>query len=135
MLFTVEIDEEWLDALDNLIQMSLGSVKNGIAAGFGATPEEILTVSIFFQLRLQRLKLLLNRQGKEVVMFPYDPQPQELADLSAAQADYWDGYEDSPSVSWLDDEIEGKLIPRCFSCGAEAEEWDTACFECGGPVG
>jgi hypothetical protein len=128
MLFTVEIDEEWLDALDNLIRMSLGSAKAGIIGGFGATPEEVLTISIFFQLRLQRLKLLLHRQDKEVVMFPYDPQPQELAD-------YWDGYEDSPESSCQGSEIEEKLIPRCFSCGAEAEEWDTACFECGGPVG
>jgi len=124
MLFTVEIDEEWLDALDNLIQMNLGSVKAGIIGGFGATPEEALEVIIFFQFKLQRLKMI----PKGGNMSPYDPQPQELAD-------YWDGYEDGPSAFYLDDEIEGKLIPRCASCGAEAEEWDTACFECGGPVG
>jgi hypothetical protein len=128
MLFTVEIDEEWLDALGNLIQTTLGNAKAGIIGGSVSSPEEVLTVSIFFQLRLQRIKTLLNRKNGRLVMFPYDPQPQELTD-------YWEGYEDSPSVCWLDDEIEGKLIPRCFSCGAEAEEWDTACFECGGPVG
>jgi len=134
MLFTVEIDEEWLDALDNLIQMSLGSVKAGIIGGFGATPEEALEVIIFFQFKLQRLKMssscLAHCEQKKtgVIMFPYDPQPQELAD-------YWDGYEDAQESSCPDTEIEEKLIPRCFSCGAEAEEWDSACFECGGPVG
>jgi hypothetical protein len=126
MLFTVEIDEEWFDVLDSLIETTRYSSK--------ATPEEELEVIIFFQFKLQRLKMtshcldLCCRKETEVVMFPYDPQPQELAD-------YWEGYEDSPESSCQGSEIEEHLIPRCFSCGADAEEWDTACFECGGPVG
>ncbi len=128
MLFTVDIDEEWFDTLDSLIQMTLGSSKAGILRGSVATPEEALTVIIFFQFKLQRLKLAPSCKDRKVVMFPYDPEPQELAD-------YWDSFEDGPPCSCLDGEIEEHLVPRCTSCGAEAQEWDTACFECGGPVG
>ena len=128
MLFTVEIDEEWRDVLDSLIQTTLDSAKAGIIGGSLAAPEDVLTVSIFFQLRLQRLKLLSSRKNGKVVMFPYDPEPQELAD-------YWDGYEEVRPPSCLNSEIEECLVPRCFSCGIEAREWDTACFDCGGPVG
>ncbi len=128
MLFTVEIDEEWVDALDSLIQTTLGSAKSGIIGGSMLTPEDVLTVSIFFQFRLQRLKLLLCYKDKEVVRFPYDPDPQDLAD-------YWGGYDDEQPPLCLDTEIEEHLVPRCASCGVEAEEWDPACFKCGEPVG
>ncbi len=112
MLFTVEIDEEWLDALDSLIQITLDSAKAGIIGRSLISPEEVLTVSIFFQFRLQRLK------AKGVI----------------ALADYWDEDREFPA-SCLDDKIEENLIPRCFSCGVEAQEWETICFECGEPIG
>ena len=121
MLFTVDIDEEWLDALDSLIQTTLGNAKAGIIGRSRISPEEVLTVSIFFQFRLQRLK------DKGVVRFPYDPQPQELDD-------YWDEDGEFPA-SCLDDKIEENLVSRCFSCGVEAWEWETICFECGEPIG
>lgn len=126
MLFTVEIDEDWFDVLDSLIAATLCGPK--------ATPEEALAILIFFQFKLQRLQMaprcldLCHQKGGRIAVFPYDPQSQELAD-------YWDEYEDSPEASCQGSEIEEKLIPRCFSCGADAEEWDTACFECNGPVG
>lgn len=116
MLFTVEIDEEWFKVLDSLIAATLRGPK--------ATPEEALAIIIFFQFKLQRLKMI----PKGGSMFPHDPQPQELAD-------YWDGYKDVSHPPYPDSEIDGGLIPRCIACGIEAEEWDTACFECGGQVG
>ena len=128
MLFTVDIDEEWIDALDSLIQTTLGSAKADIIGGSMLTPEDVLTVSIFFQFRLQRLKLLLHCKDKEVVRFPYDPQPQELTGC-------WGGFEDGPPPFCPESEIEENLVPRCLSCGIEAKEWETACFECNGPVG
>lgn len=129
MLFIAEIDEEWFDVLDSLIQMTLGSSKGGILRGSVAMPEEALTVIIFFQFKLQRLMLLSSRKDKKVVRFSYvNPDPQELAD-------YWGGYDDEQPPLCLDTEIEEHLVPRCASCGVEAEEWDTACFKCGEPVG
>ncbi len=128
MLFTVEIDEEWQDALDSLIQTTLGSAKSGIIGGSMLTPEEVLTVSIFFQFRLQRLRLALSRKENGIVRFPYDPEPWELAD-------YWNSHDEVRPPSCLGNEVEECLVPRCYSCGIEAREWDTACFDCGGPVG
>ena len=119
MLFIAEIDEDWFDVLDSLIQMTLHGPK--------ATPEEALTIIIFFQFKLQRLKVAPSRKDRKVVMFPYDPEPQELAD-------YWDGFEDVHGPPYLETDPDESIVPRCWSCGAEAQEWDTACFECGGPV-
>lgn len=48
MLFNVEIDEEWLDVLDSLIQTAIGNA---------ATPEEAMETIILSQLRLQRVKM------------------------------------------------------------------------------
>ena len=128
MLFTVEIDEEWLDVLDSLIRMTLGDAKTGLIRGSTAAPEDVLTVSIFFQFRLQRLRLALSRKENGIVRFPYDLEPRELAD-------YWNSHDEVRPPSCLSNEVEECLVPRCYSCGIEAREWDTACFDCGGPVG
>ena len=130
MLFIVEIDEDWFDVLDSLIQMTLHGPK--------ATPEEALTIIIFFQFKLQRLKVASScldpryQKEKEVAVFPHDLEPYFASGLY--EGNYWDGYEDVQPSFCLETEIEEHLVLRCWSCGVEAQEWDTACFECNGPV-
>ena len=64
MLFTVEIGEEWLDALDETANMALSSSLS--------TPEEAIEAIIYFQIKLQ----LIKRCGKCFVNRAVHPLPK-----------------------------------------------------------
>ena len=70
MLFTVEIDEEWFDALDSLIETVLGKSKDHITAKNAATVEEAMEITILFQLRLQRTTEVITRHAQRNQRFP-----------------------------------------------------------------
>lgn len=127
MLFTVEIDESCLDTLDQVIQTILSDTEAGVVESSMATSPEVLIAGIFSQFRCQRIKQVLTQKGRGVGLSPDDPEPQESSDCRG-------GYEDGSQPSCSDNEKEEYFTPRCLTCGVEAEEWDTVCFECGGSV-
>jgi hypothetical protein len=78
VLFTIEIDEDWFDALDSLIEMSIGNARADILAQDVATPEEAVEISILSQLKLQRIRM---REGQ--------PPPQKTLRLHKGD-EQWD---------------------------------------------
>ena len=64
MLFTLEIDKDWIDVLDAMADRALSSSTS--------TPEEAIEAGVFFQIKLQ----LIKNAGKSFVNRAVHPLPQ-----------------------------------------------------------
>lgn len=113
MLFTLEIDGDWLDVLDNLIETSIGNARADISAMKAATPEEAIEVIILFQFRLQRIKMQEGNMGYSVSIAEMDLRSSRDIRQELAREDLW-------HLSYYQEE-EGRIevTDRCFN-------WDEA---------